>query len=387
MESVHVGIFIPYLSIQAHINKYPECFKKAFYLTTQSAKQQRSVVFQVSPQAHRLGIYPKSNIQYVQKKHPNTPHYAFDKKYQLELLHQLQDHVNELSPFSEVSAQGLLHLNLSGTQRLFQNDFSSWFEQLQSKLNIFPHLKYTSVLANSKTYATLLAKYYAYHKPQSTLHKVNNHPTEIAAIPILYTPNIHPKTKHRLYTYNMENLGDIQKIGLNFLKQNFPYDGERLWYLCQGQDLAKQKQTSQSKTIHLSHTFNQDENNTENIHKAIHKLTDQMAFTLRQENRKAKNILLEITYSDNKKFKKKVSIPQATHVYLQLKNSVQSLIPEVHTRRVSIRSIQIYSHQTIHSQTQMDLFQQAKHDKNIAIQDALDKVRNKHGFTSVISAH
>ena len=29
-------------------------------------------------------------------------------------------------------------------------------------------------------------------------NETHNHPTEIAAIPILYTPNIHPKTKHRL---------------------------------------------------------------------------------------------------------------------------------------------------------------------------------------------
>jgi hypothetical protein len=72
-----------------------------------------------------------------------------------------------------------------------------------------------------------------------------------------------------------------------------------------------------------------------------------------------------------------------TNKFLDLCPLVKSNLPQILSRRVSVRSLKAIASRCVSSGGQEDLFEQSSSNSQIAIQEALDVIRNKHGFAKI----
>ncbi len=393
VQPLFSALSISSFEVQAHIHQQPGLYKKAFALVAQAG--QKSVVLQLSPKASHMGLDRGANEWRASRRHPNIQFLAYDSDCVQKLWIQIVALVENLTPRCVVIKKGNLVLDLSGMQRLIPGGERGFATQIQELFEVFPRLNYRVVFAPTIGAAVLLARYYSsVGSPffPNTLNFTLGELHELEKIPLSLVLGITSTAREKLKSYQLKNLGQIQKLPLRFLRDHFAKEGELLWLVAQGRSYGKVKDSGQ-KVIDTTHTrvskvevhreFEQDLQDLQVLEDVINDLIDELAFELRLQKYWTKHLAIEVFYADQKSHKENIPLPKMTNKFLDLCPLVKSNLPQILSRRVSVRSLKAIASRCVSSGGQEDLFEQSSSNSQIAIQEALDVIRNKHGFAKI----
>lgn len=381
-QRLHCCIFARALRLQVVEYEHPELAGRPFAIASQS-QGILAVVEALSPAARRLRIPHGVRISDLQSRWPQVPIISPALEQEQRIAAELEILADAQTPVHHFE-DDCLFLDLSGTERLHGSDWQAWARRFLAGISRHTGLQHFHIaFAESARTAELLARATRHSAP--LFCPPGQERDLLAKIPLRLLHRLPPRIHTRFRLYNLSTLGDIQRLERQFLQIHFGPEGEQLYALAQGLDLSSNHNTSNG-PICQHMVFPRDTAQELLIHAELHKLCDQLAFTLRQQQATARHLRLILQFSDGQESSSQHKWEQSTNDFQELLTASQGMLEQALQRRVALRSMELVVSQPQHGSMQIDLFQ-ADSQKQNALGKSIDKVRQKLGFGAVLNGN
>jgi DNA polymerase IV len=211
-------------------------------------------------------------------------------------------------------------------------------------------------------------------------------PIKFWPLPVKEMYGIGGKTAEKLNQMGITTIGELAKLDINLIVKTFGKYGNEMHLHARGIDnspvLARMADDMQS--IGRSTTLPEDISDIEKAKLVLMELADDIGVTARRHDKKGHTVHITLKYSDFHVITRQTSIP-ATSTTKEIYQTGCSLLEQNWNRLRPVRLIGI-SLSGFHEDSasaQLSLFDQteddAKKDKNERIDQAMDKIRSKHG--------
>lgn len=397
---LYAALAVPSFTIQAHIHQHPEWCRRAFALVhnSEGSSHQRSIVVDLSPAAMRQGLSPGANQWRARRRYPHVEFHPIEDGVAPRLWGEISMIASEESPRTLILKQGLLIIDLTGMQQLFRGGERGWASEFQKKLSAYESLSYSLILSSQMGSALLIARYRGHLGARFYPDKVGfamGTSEELDPIPLHLVLGLSQSTQNQLKNYQIRTIAQLKPLNLSFLREHFGVEGELLWLVSQGRSYGKSPRSvtlessgkkeggsyQKKSMVDVQRQFKQDVQEHEVLKTHLHDVIDELAFEMRLQQRYSKNIVVELRYSDQKTQRESIILPRPTYKFVEIMEMVKPRFAMIFRRRVAIRSLRVIAQRCVDSGGQEDLFDQAS--SMIAIQEALDLIRIKHGFEKI----
>lgn len=376
----HCCIHIPSLRLQIVELTKPELAGKPFAIATQSHGI-LAVVEALSPAARRLRIPPGIRIADLQARWPQVPLVPPAPEAEQRIAHELLRLADLQTPIHRFEEDSLF-LDLSGTARLHGPDRASWANRFLASITQHTGLRhFRTAFADSPRTAELIAR--ATRQSTPLFCSPGHERGLLAPIPLRLLHRLTPRIHKRLRLYNLSTLGDIQKLERQFLHMHFGSDGEQLYALAQGLNLSSDS-LCETGPVSIRTTLPCDTADELRIQAELHKLCDQLVFTLRRRQATARQMRLILQFSDSQECTTLHKWDNGTDDFHTLLSACRHMLEQALQRRVAVRCIELVVSQPQQGSMQIDLFQADGH-RQTSLGQSIDKVRQKLGFEAVLN--
>lgn len=198
----------------------------------------------------------------------------------------------------------------------------------------------------------------------------------LAPLSIMKIPGVGKETGYKLLKMGVETVKTLSEIPVALLQNLLGKNGTELWRRANGIDESLVIPYREQKSISTEDTFQNDTSDLTFLHTQLVRMTESIAFELRQQNRLTGCVTVKLRYSDFETHTTQRSIPytNADHVLLKV---VKDLFAKVFERRVLIRLIGVRFTHLIPGTYQINLFDDTQ--ENIKLYKAIDSVKRQFG--------
>lgn len=193
-------------------------------------------------------------------------------------------------------------------------------------------------------------------------------------------PMLGPKTYQKLSSLGIETIETLSKTSPDLLKIELGKNGISLWQKANGIDNSPVEQVCEKKSISSEETFEVDTSDTKLLNEWIVRITEKLAFELRNSNRLASCIAIKIKYADFTTQTMQKQIPHTAFDHL-LFDEAKGLFAKLYQPRKMVRLIGIRLSNLISGNQQLNLFEDTTEQTNLY--QALDNIRKKFGDNAV----
>lgn len=297
---------------------------------------------------------------------------------ELSSSHALDSICNVLAPSYSIDPP-ILTLNLTGCERLYGKHRLQPLEPLVQQLQILFPPPLRGVVSTKEIIARTLC-------PSPWISGLVECPPGqeqdwLDRLPLDCIPYTQGSPGEKLLRYNLRCLGDVRKLGRKFICTHFGKSGEYLYGLACGMDPSKPFTDSKA-CLHQVSNLPRDTLHDAILQGELHQMCDALVHQLRTQGLSASRLLLQICYADGKKLHSYSKLPSPSHLFSELLEKAQSLMQQLHLRRVALRHFQLTATETCPTLKQCELFTE-KDSRQLALGDTLEKVRRKHGMRAV----
>ncbi len=298
----------------------------------------------------------------------------------LEFSHHVQEVFERFSPLVEMAGLDEAYIDLTGTERLWGPDWKA-AENLRAAVLRETRLPCSVGLATNKLVAKVCS---SLCKPAGYLRVFpGEEATFLAPLPIRKLPGVGPKTAERLASFGLERIGDIVSLGVETLEGVFGSAGRELWERALGRHEGVVEPEHEAKSIGREHTFEEDVDDPERLLGMLSHLSELVANSLREDEVQARTITLKFRYADFQTHTASRTIPEPTDDEGVILSAARDLLRKHWTRRVRLRLIGVTSSNLVRSGHQLDLFDRERIEQRIRLHEAVDAIRDRHGFLSI----
>jgi len=211
-------------------------------------------------------------------------------------------------------------------------------------------------------------------------------PIKLWPLPVKEMYGIGGKTAEKLNRMGIKTIGDLAQLDKNLIIKTLGKSGNEIHLRANGIDPSPvlARSVDDVKSIGRSTTLPEDISDIEKAKLVLMELADDVGMTIRRHGKKGRTVHITLKYSDFHVVTRQSTIP-ATCSTREIYHAGCSLLEENWNIFRSIRLIGI-SLSGFHegcSSDQLSLFDQAqdnvKNEKNKRIDNAMDKIRSKHG--------
>ncbi|RYG33385.1 MAG: hypothetical protein EOO01_33260, partial [Chitinophagaceae bacterium] len=181
----------------------------------------------------------------------------------------------------------------------------------------------------------------------------------------------------------VETVKMLSDIPVILLQNLMGKTGEELWRRAQGIDESPVIPYHEQKSISTENTFQQDTIDVNFLDAELVRMTEKIAFDLRNQNRLAGCITVKIRYSDFETHTVQKTIPY-TNADLVLVRTVRELFRKLYERRLLIRLIGVRFTHLIAGTYQINMFEDTS--ELINLYHAVDSIKNQFGERLLSSA-
>jgi DNA polymerase-4 len=199
----------------------------------------------------------------------------------------------------------------------------------------------------------------------------------LAPMPVEKLPMVGKETAAQLHSRGVENVRTLSEIPVALLEAWLGRNGISLWNKANGIDNTPVIPYHEQKSISTESTFAADTIDMQFLHAELVRMTEKIAFELRQEDKLTGCVTLKIRYSDFETVTKQMSIPYTCcdHVLLE---KVKELFQRLYDRRLLVRLIGVRFSHLVAGNYQISLFDDTQ--EMIALYQAIDHIKNRFGW-------
>jgi DNA polymerase-4 len=333
----------------------------------------RAVVAACSYEARRYGIHSAMPMKTALKLCPHAIVRSGDMEMYSELSRQVTDIIADGAPLYEKSSIDEFYLDLTGMDKYFGS--LKWTTELRQKIMRESGLPISLGLASNKMISKVATNE---AKPNGQMEvPFGGEKTFLAPMPVEKLPMVGKETAAQLRRRGVEDVRTLSEVPLTLLEAWMGKNGIALWNKANGIDESPVIPYHEQKSISTENTFAADTIDMRFLNAELVRMTEKIAFELRQQDKLTGCVTVKIRYSDFETVTKQMSIPYTCcdHVLLE---KVKELFHKLYDRRLLVRLIGVRFSHLVQGNYQISLFDDTQ--EMIALYQAIDQIKNRFGW-------
>ncbi len=332
----------------------------------------RGIVAACSSEAAKFGIYPSLPMRTALRLCKYATVVKADYEEYSKQSKLITEVIRDSVPLVEKSAMDQFYIDLTGMDKFF--GCVKFTGELKKKVLRESGLASTYGLASNKMVSKVAAGQVS---PNGQLEiPFGNEKGFLAPLSVVKIPGVGKETAFKLIKMGVETIKVLSEIPPEMLCDVVGASGNELWRRANGIDETPVVPFSEQKALSKEHTFQQDTIDMNLLTAQLVRMTEQLGFALRKENRLTGCIIVKIRYTDGDTHTAQRSIlyNNTDHILL---SAVRELFTKLFTRRLLIRLIGIRFQNLIPGVKQIDMFEDSA--ETIKLYQSIDHIKKRFG--------
>ncbi len=339
----------------------------------------RGVVASCSYEARKFGIHSAMPMRMAKQLCPeaivlrgNSGTYT---KYSEDVTNVIKDTV----PLYEKSSIDEFYIDLTGMDKFF--GCHKLASELRQRIIRETGLPISFGLSVNKTVSKIAT---GEAKPNNEIRILTgNEKPFLAPLSVKKIPMVGNVTYKSLCDLGIKQIRTVQEMPMELMYKVLGKNGLTIWSKANGIDNSPVIQYHERKSISTERTFDKDTTDVAKLKGMVIAMAENLAYQLRRGNKLTACVMFKIRYSDFQTHIQQVRIPYSAmdHTIIPV---VLDLFEKLYNRRLLVRLIGVKFSHLVEGGHQVNLFEDDT--KFLNLSDAIDKMRERYGDRSVISA-
>lgn len=339
----------------------------------------RGVIASCSYEARIFGVRSAMPVKLAKRLCPELIIVKGDMDSYSAASREVTEIIAEHVPLYEKASIDEFYIDMTGMDKFFGS--IQYTRELRQKIMHEVKLPISSGLASNKLVSKVATNE---AKPNGKMEiAFGGEKAFLAPFTIDKLPMVGKQTSELLRSMGVETICTLSQIPIEMLMNLLGKNGIELWRRANGIDETPIVPYHEQKSISTENTFETDTIDVEFLSRELLRMTEQIAFELRQNNKLTGCITVKVRYSDFQTITKQSVIPYTSsdHILLQ---KVKELFGKLYDRRLLVRLIGVRFSHLIPGNYQINLFDDTQ--QAIQLYQAIDRIKNQYGETKLIRA-
>lgn len=190
-------------------------------------------------------------------------------------------------------------------------------------------------------------------------------------------------TAGKLRSAGIRTIGDLTRLSIEQLEEQFGKHGKSLWYRSRGLDDRPVEAYEDVKSVSHEETFATDVRDAGELHGELLRLSERVGRRLRKLGWQARTVSIKLRYGDFTTLTRQVTLDEPTDLDADIYAHARDLWRRTWTRGRPVRLLGIGTHNLEHGQRQLALFdpdpEAVQRDKLRRLSGAVDTIREQYG--------
>jgi len=339
----------------------------------------RGVVAACSYEARRFGIHSAMPMFHAKRLCPHAIIVKSDFEAYSKYSTMVTDIIRDSVPLVEKASIDEFYIDMTGMDKFF--GCRKFTEELKEKISKESGLPISYGLASNKLISKVATNE---AKPKAQIEILFGNEKEfLAPLSVMKLPGVGTKVGYQLLKMGIETIRTLSRIPVEMLETLLGKNGTELWRRAQGIDETPVIPYREQKSISTERTYQQDTIDVAFLKSELFRMTERIAFDLRQQNRLTGCVTVKIRYSDFETHDVQRSIPY-TNADHELFAAALALFTKLYQRRQLIRLLGIRFTHLIPGTYQIDLFEDQQ--ETIQLYQSIDSIKTRFGPNSIVRA-
>lgn len=333
---------------------------------------ERGVVAACSYETRKFGVKSAMPIKLAKRLCPEAMIIKGDMESYAKCSNEVTEIIAHEVPLFEKSSIDEFYIDMTGMDKFF--GCVKYTNNLKLKISKETRLSISYGLASNKLVSKVATDE---KKPNGQLHiPFGEEKNFLAPLPIEKMPMVGNKTSGLLRSMGVETIRILSQIPVEMMINLLGKNGVELWRRANGIDETPVVPYHEQKSIGTENTFNNDTIDIKFLHQELLRMTEQVAFELRSNNKLAGCVTVKIRYSDFQTLTKQVTIPYTAADGVLIKTA-RELFDKLYERRLLVRLIGIRVSHLVPGNYQIHLFDDTQ--EMIRLYQSIDSIKKQYG--------
>lgn len=341
--------------------------------------RERGVVAACSYEARKFGIHSAMPMHRAMKLCPHAIVVKGTRGEYSRYSRMVTEIIAAKAPLFEKASIDEFYLDLTGMDKFF--DVYKWTIDLRQEIIDKTGLPISFALASNKFVAKVATDQ---AKPNGYIFIQPGKEKEyLAPLSVNKIPGVGEHTFQLLKEMNVHTIGDIAKTPVEHLEHRIGKYGADLWQRAQGIHHGEVHQYHEAKSISTENTFHENSADMDFLIRELVRMTERVAFELRQDDKFAGCIAVKIRYPDFETTSKQTTIDY-TFRDDELIPAAKDLFDKLYRTGTPVRLLGVRLSDLSNSGIQGNLFDDG--EKKNKLYKAIDDVKIKYGSSFLSKA-
>lgn len=333
---------------------------------------ERGVVAACSYEARKFGVHSAMPMKTAMKLCPHAIVLGGSRGEYSKYSRMVTEIIAAKAPLFEKASIDEFYIDLTGMDKYFKP--FEWTIDLRKEIIANTGLPISFALASNKLVAKIATDM---AKPNGYLQVMpGEEKSFLAPLSVNKIPGVGEHTYQSLLALNIKTINDISEYGAKELEKELGKYGLELWNKSQGIHTGEVTPYHEAKSISTENTFEENTTDMKFLLSELVRMTEKVAYELRQDEKTTGCIAVKIRYGDFSTFNKQTTIDY-TYRDDELIAVAKDLFTKLYKKGTPIRLLGVRLSELTNDGIQTNLFDDAQ--KKNELYKAIDDVKNKFG--------
>jgi DNA polymerase-4 len=340
---------------------------------------ERGVVAACSYEARKFGIHSAMPIRKALKLCPTATIVKGTRGEYTRYSRWVTEIISAKAPLFEKASIDEFYIDLTGMDKYF-NPYQ-WTIDLRQEITQKTGLPISFALATNKLVSKIATNE---AKPNGFMQVPPGSEKEfLAPLKVNKIPGVGEHMYHSLVSLGINTIGDINNFGPKELQRHLGKYGLELWDKAQGVHEGEVSPYHEAKSISTENTFDEDKTDENFLMTELVRMTEKVAYELRQDEKLTGCVAVKIKYSDFTVVSKQATIDYTLRDD-ELLRVAKELFKKLYAPERRIRLLGVRLSELTNHAVQGSLFDDS--EKKNELYKAIDAVKNKFGKSALQKA-
>jgi DNA polymerase IV len=348
-------------------------------------RDERGVVSAASYEARKFGVHSAMPLRTAAKMCPRAIFVDGHPERYRECSEKVYQVLGTFSPQIEMASIDEAYLDMTGTERLHGPPLKA-AHALHQRMKDDTRLNCSVGIGTSRLIAKVSS---AQAKPNGVLWIVPGEEAKfLAPLDVREIPGVGKVMETHLHALGIKKVGDLAKLEDLELEHRFGKWGLALAGKARGEDAGgwfdfEVAADISAKSISHEHTYNEDTADVSQLEATLMRLCEMVGRRLRDSNFHARTIQLKLRYKDFTTITRAHTLPVPTQLDTEMFEQIRALFRKNWKKGAPVRLLGVQASSFTTAADQINLLENAGHERWKNALAAADRLRDKFGESSV----